>query len=71
MNLGESDLKLLRRLVELPEAERLNSGAILRGYAGLKARGYAQTTSVNGDIVTDITARGRSALAAHEKRSKP
>jgi hypothetical protein len=70
MNLSEGDLKLLRRLVELPESERKNTDAILPGYAQLKARGYAKTTSADGGIVTEITARGRGALAAHEKRSK-
>jgi hypothetical protein len=71
MKLGESDWKLLRRLIELPETGRTNTGGILRGYAGLKAGGYAKTSVADGDILTEITAQGRSALAAYEKSAKP
>jgi hypothetical protein len=70
MNLGESDLNLLRRLIELPETGRTNTGGILRGYAELKAGGYAKTSIVDGDILTEITALGRSALDAHDKLAK-
>jgi hypothetical protein len=41
---------LLRRLIELPETGRTTTGGILRGYAELKATGYAKTSIVDGDI---------------------
>jgi hypothetical protein len=63
MILGESDLKLLKRLIDLPESGRTTVGGILRGYAELKAGGYAKTSIVDGDILTEITALGRNALA--------
>jgi hypothetical protein len=58
-------------LIELPESGRTTTGGILRGYAGLKAGGYAKTSIVGGDILTEITALGRSALAEYERRAKP
>jgi len=71
MNLSESDLKLLQRLIDLPETWRTNTGGILRGYAELRAGGYAKTSIVGGDILTEITALGRDTLAAYEKRIGP
>jgi hypothetical protein len=70
MILGDSDLKLLQRLIELPEMGRMSTGGILRGYAGLKAAGYAKTSIVDGNILTEITAQGRSAIAAYGKSAK-
>jgi hypothetical protein len=71
MNLNESDLKLLQRLIDLPETGRTNTGGILRGYAELKSGGYPKTSIVDGDILTEITALGRDALAAYGKRVGP
>jgi hypothetical protein len=71
MILGEGDWKLLRRLIDLPESSRVNSDGILRGFAELKAGGYAKTSIVDGDILTEITALGRSALAAYDKGARP
>jgi hypothetical protein len=63
MKLSESHLELLRRLVELPASERLNVGSILPGSAELKAAGYAKTKPIDGEVLTEITDKGRSALA--------
>jgi hypothetical protein len=71
MILGDNDFNLLQRLIELPERGRTSAGAILRGYAELKAGGYAKTAIVDGDILTEITALGRRALAEHETRGQP
>jgi hypothetical protein len=54
----------------LPETGRTTAGGILRGYAELKAGGYAKTSIVDGDILTEITSLGRRALAEYEKRAK-
>jgi hypothetical protein len=62
VKLSESDLKLLRRLADLPEAERRSETSILIGYAQLKANGYARMSHVNGDILTEITSLGRLAI---------
>jgi hypothetical protein len=35
------------------------------------AGGYTKTSIVDGDILTEITALGRDALAAYEKRVGP
>jgi hypothetical protein len=69
MKLSESHLELLRRLVELPASERLNVGSILPGYAELKAAGYAKTKPIDGEVLTEITDKGRSALADAQRSS--
>jgi len=64
MKLSKSHFDLLRHLVELPADKRVSTGGILPGYAELKAAGYAKIIPIGGyDVLTEITDRGRKALA--------
>jgi hypothetical protein len=63
MKLNESHLELLRHLEELPASKRRAAGSILPGYAQLKAGGYAKVSLIDDDVLTEITDKGRRALA--------
>jgi hypothetical protein len=56
-------LELLRHLEELPASKRRATGSILPGYAQLKAGGYAKVIPIDDDVLTEITDKGRRALA--------
>jgi len=67
MYLSASQVQLLRRISELPESERVTSGAAPSEYEELEQTGHVKITPLNvSDLLIEITEHGRRALETAE-----